>query len=229
MTMEMRSGPGFFEGDVTLMVNRRQARHAMLVDGFRHAISDSTVLLLGAEDGGWCYTFAAAGALQVVGVERDAELVEKFLTLPDIGLRERIDLRHAEPLDELEAEALMEQRYDIVAMFDFLEDRRDIIELFELVARLKPQLVLVDGLFDTSGEAVFALDKHRRSVAKRKRSTLIPSRGIAELAASEIGYDLDWLDWNNLSDDARMGLSDYYQQGRRCRGSYVLTPSHPAE
>ena len=54
---------GFLDSEVNMMANRVQVRHAMLVDVFRHIIADATVMLLGAEDGRWCYTFAATGAL----------------------------------------------------------------------------------------------------------------------------------------------------------------------
>ena len=57
---------GFMDDGLTMMANRTQARHALLVDAFRHAIADSTVMLVGAEDGAWCYALAAAGAKNLI-------------------------------------------------------------------------------------------------------------------------------------------------------------------
>jgi|GEM_PF-5233549 len=46
----MENGVAEFMGDGPMMMAKRtQARHALLVDAFRHAIADSMVMLVGAE------------------------------------------------------------------------------------------------------------------------------------------------------------------------------------
>ncbi|SLN19052.1 Methyltransferase domain protein [Roseovarius gaetbuli] len=147
----MENGVAGFMGDgLTMMANRTQARHALLVDAFRHAIADSTVMLIGAEDGAWCYALAAAGGLQVVGIEKNADQVERFMRLPDVGLRERIDMRCADPLEELRSEVDAGRQYDVVILFDMLDSVTDLYELFGLLGELGPHLVIVDGLFGQS-------------------------------------------------------------------------------
>ncbi|SLN19032.1 hypothetical protein ROG8370_00630 [Roseovarius gaetbuli] len=39
-----------------------------------------------------------------------------------------------------------------------------------------------------------------------------------------MGFDLDWIDWNLLDDDVRLGLSDYYSEGPTLRASFTLMP-----
>jgi hypothetical protein len=216
---------GFLDSDVNLMANRVQARHAMLVDVFRHIIADSTVMLLGAEDGRWCYTFAAAGALQVVGVEPSFDLVARFSRLPDVGMRERIEMRHASPIEELHEDAEAGRTYDVVVLFDVLENISDLYELLHHVAAVSPRLVVIDGLFAVTDEAIFMIERHRGPVQDGvKQQRLIPSRGAITRAAEDIGFAVDWVDWRQIPEDSRMGLSDYYQSGAQKRFSLVLTP-----
>lgn len=225
MSYHQHAPGGFLDSDVNMMANRIQARHAMLVDMFRHVIADATVMLLGAEDGRWCYTFAAAGALQVVGVERSQDLVDRFSRLPDVGLRERIEMRHANPVDELQEDVKAGRTYDVVALFDVLDNVQDLHEVLHHIASLKPRLVIVDGLFAVTDDPVFVIERHRgpvRGGAKRQR--LIPSRGAIALAAEDAGFDLDWLEWSQIPEEARLGLSDYYQSGSQRRFSLTLMP-----
>lgn len=216
---------GFLDSDVNMMANRIQARHAILVDMFRHVIADATVMLLGAEDGRWCYTFAAAGALQVVGVERSQDLVDRFKCSPDVGLRERIQMRHANPIEALQADAAAGRTYDVVAMFDILENVHDLHEVLTQTASLKPRLVVVDGLFAVTDDPVLVIERHRGPVhGGTKRQRLIPSRGAIALAAEDAGFDLDWRDWSQIPKEARLGLSDYFQSGSQRRFSLTLIP-----
>ncbi|MRU16693.1 class I SAM-dependent methyltransferase [Roseovarius sp. A21] len=217
---------GFLDSEVNLMANRVQARHAMLVDVFRHIIADSTVMLLGAEDGRWCYTFAAAGALQVVGVESSFDLVERFSRLPDVGMRERIEMRYATPVEELYKDAEAGRTYDVVVLFDVLENVSDLYELLHHIAAVSPRLVVIDGLFAVTEEAVLMIERHRGPVHDGvKQQRLIPSRGAITLAAEDTGFAVDWVDWRQIPEDSRLGLSDYYQSGAQRRFSLILTPN----
>ncbi len=221
----MENGVAGFMGDgLTMMANRTQARHALLVDAFRHAIADSTVMLIGAEDGAWCYALAAAGGLQVVGIEKNADQVERFMRLPDVGLRERIDMRCADPLEELRSEVEAGRQYDVVILFDMLDSVTDLYELFGLLGELGPHLVIVDGLFGQSEEPIFTIERPREALLGQGRPYLLPSRGAVAMVAYDMGFDLDWIDWNLLDDDVRLGLSDYYSEGPTLRASFTLMP-----
>jgi hypothetical protein len=221
----MENGVAGFMGDgPTMMANRTQARHALLVDAFRHAIADSTVMLVGAEDGAWCYALAAAGGLQVVGIEKNANQVERFMRLPDVGLRERIDMRCADPLAELRSEVKAGRQYDVIVLFDVLNGITDLYEFFSLLVELRPRLVIADGVFGCSEDPVFTIERPREALAGLGRPYLLPSRGAVAMVAYDMGFDLDWIDWNVLDDDVRLGLSDYYAEGAKVRASFTLMP-----
>ncbi|MGX0976114.1 hypothetical protein ACSSVY_001828 [Roseovarius sp. MBR-51] len=209
-------------------INRAQARHAMLIDAFRHAIADSTVMLVGAGDGAWCYALAAAGGLQVVGIETDAGLVERFGRLPDVGLRERIDLRCADPIEEIRSEVRAGRQYDVIILFDLLEHGADLHDLFGLIRELEPRLVVVDGWFVASEDPILWIERSREVLAGRARPTRVPSQGAAAMVAFDSGFDLDWIDWTVLDPDVRQGLEDYYATGPKLRASFTLTPEQTA-
>lgn len=225
MSYHQHRPAGFLDSDVNLMANRIQARHAMLVDMFRHVIADSTVLLLGAEDGRWCYTFAAAGALHVVGVEESNDMVSRFLRLPDIGLGERIEMREANPIETLATDAEEGRTYDIVVLFDVIDRLGNLHALLRALKVVKPRLVIIDGLFAMTGDAVFVMENHRGPVPEScVNPRLIPSRGAIAKAARETGFEMDWIDWSRVPEENRLGLSDYYQSGPQCRQSLTLMP-----
>lgn len=215
-------------GDATGGFNRAQARHALLVDAYRHAIADSTVMLVGAGDGAWCYALAAAGALQVVGIEAEAALVERFGRLPDVGLRERIDLRCADPVEEIRSEVRAGRQYDVVILLDLLELVADLHDLFGLIRELDPRLVVVDGRFVDTEEPILWIDRTREAVAGRARPALVPGRGAVAMVAYDTGFDLDWIDWSQLDPEVRQGLEDSYIAGPGMRASFTLTPEHIA-
>lgn len=224
MTVMENTGASFIGDGLTMMANRTQARHALLIDAYRHAIADSTVMLLGAEDGVWCYAIAAAGGLQVVGIENNADQVERFMRLPDVGLRERIDMRCADPLEELRSEIKAGRQYDVIILFDMLDGVTDLYEFVGLLADLGPRLVIVDGQFGRSEEPVFTIERPHASLAGVGRPYLLPSRGAVAMVAYDMGFDLDWIDWTALDEDVRLGLDDYYAQGDKIRASFTLTP-----
>lgn len=163
--------PGTVEVTLRQRANRRQARYGMLFDCFRHVITDSSVLYLGAGDGRWCADLAQAGALQVVGVEAQDELIARSDGLPSIGARERVEMRRAAPLDFLQTAADMDKRFDLVVLMDVLRDVSDLHEVFEDIARLRPRMVMGDGVLATSAEPLLRLEPRRAAGARPARRT----------------------------------------------------------
>ena len=213
-----------------MMVSRMHARHGVLLDAYRHVIADSTVLHLGAEDGRWCYAFASAGALQVVGVEKSAEQVSKFTRYPDIGLRERIDLRCADPMEELSAEVRAERRYDVVAMFDLLENVADLFLLFSYIRALGPRLVILDGVFLISEDPVLRIVSQPVPSGEGGgplRPRAVPGPRALEIIAEALDFDLEWIDWTQVAEDGRIGLADYFATHGEKRASCTLIPRDP--
>ncbi|MBY5989352.1 class I SAM-dependent methyltransferase [Roseovarius atlanticus] len=214
--------PGTVEVTLRQRANRRQARYGMLFDCFRHVITDSSVLYLGAGDGRWCADLAQAGALQVVGVEAQDELIARFDGLPSIGARERVEMRRAAPLDFLQTAADMDKRFDLVVLMDVLRDVSDLHEVFEDIARLRPRMVMGDGVLATSAEPLLRLEPRRAAGATARAPHMIPSRGAITQAATANGFEVDWTDWTQLPPSLREGLSDYYRSGPIARASFTL-------
>lgn len=202
--------------------NRRQARYGMMFDCFRHVITDSSVLYLGAGDGKWCADLAQAGALQVVGVEAQREMIDKFDDLPAIGARERVELRHAAPLDYLQTAADMGKRFELVVLMDVLRDVSDLHGIFADIATLRPRMVMGDGVVANSEEPVLRLEPRRATGGTARPPHMIPSRGAISQAATAAGFEVDWTDWTQLPPFLREGLSDYYRDGPVARASFTL-------
>lgn len=202
--------------------NRRQARYGMMFDCFRHVITDSSVLYLGAGNGKWCADLAQAGALQVVGVEAQREMIDKFDDLPAIGARERVELRHAAPLDYLQTAADMGKRFELVVLMDVLRDVSDLHGIFADIATLRPRMVMGDGVVANSEEPVLRLEPRRATGGTARPPHMIPSRGAISQAATAAGFEVDWTDWTQLPPVLREGLSDYYRDGPVARASFTL-------
>lgn len=208
-------------------VNRMHARHAMLVDAHRHVISDANVLQLGAGDGRWCFAFAAAGALQVVGIEEDAKLVERFSVYPDVGMRERIELRCANPIKELVAEIAAKRRYEVVALFDLLTDVADLYHLFDLIKQLNPHMIILDGLFVISDAPILELvssDTPDGALDGKRRPRAVPSHCALDIIADALEFELEWIDWNAVPEGGRSGVPDYYTTKGQKRASCTMVP-----
>lgn len=224
MEMSVPSGPHkpTVDDSVAHRANRAQARHGMLVDCFRHVIADMSVLCLGAGDGAWCGELAKAGALQVVGVEAQASLIDKFHRVPMLGARERIEMRQADPVQFLQEQATAGARFDVVMMLDVLRDTAAIHQVFADLADLGPIMVLGDDLMARTDEPVLRLEARRGPMDSRAAPHLIPSRGAITQSAKAAGFDVDWTDWTQVPEDMRSGLSDYYRTGPVGRASFTL-------
>jgi len=227
MTDSFDPGKGFDPNDKFVAVNRMHARHAMLIDSHRHIISNANVLHLGAQDGRWCYAFAAAGALQVVGVEEDPDLVEQFSRYPDVGMRERIDLRCANPIRELVAEINAERRYEVVALFDLLENVADLYHLFDLIRQLGPRIIILDGIFVISNTPILQLvndDTPDGAMDGQRRPRAVPSHCALDILADALDYELEWTDWSQVPEEGRSGIRDYYTTKGQVRASCTMIP-----
>lgn len=227
-------GPDDFGDEVGKFasVSRMHARHAMLIDAHRHVISDANVLQLGAGDGSWCFAFAAAGASQVIGIEEDASLVERFSDYPDVGMRERIELRCAKPLKALVAEINAGRQYEVVALFDLLSNVADLYHLFYLIQQLQPNMIILDGLFVIADSPILELvssDTPDGALDGQRRPRAVPSQCALDIIADALDYELEWVDWNSVPEDGRSGVPDYFTTKGRKRASCTMVPRGLAE
>lgn len=185
--------------DAGPMVNRLRMRHKILVDPHRDAFVGASVLVLGAGDGRWCYSIAAAGARRVIGVDESADLVARFARYPDIGLADVIEMRCACPCEAVMGPG---EEIDIILMMDVLEHCEAPEALLDGVVALSPDLVILD--------AVLGADH----LAKPDVAALVEHRG----------FDLTWHNWGAVAPCDRRGLDDYYRVSGRRRMSGHFAP-----
>lgn len=204
--------------------SRHQARHAMILDCFRHMIADTTVLCLGAGDGQWCRDLAMAGALHVLGVEESPALVEAFKRSAGIGAAERIEMVAATPQDKLAELAEAGRQIDVVLGFDLFENTGDLSRIFMHLMQLRPRIVFSDGLITPSEDPVLRLQRVRTKAQVGAQMRLIPSPPAIEMVARFTGFEVDWTDWSQIPETARAGLGDYYRSGPVVRSSFTMIP-----
>lgn len=204
--------------------SRHQARHAMILDCFRHMIADSTVLCLGAGDGQWCRDLAMAGALHVLGVEESPALVEAFKRTAGIGAAERIEMIAAMPHSKLAELAEAGRQIDVILAFDLFENTGDLAGIFTHLMQLRPRVVFADGLITPAEDPVLRLQRVRTKAQVGAQMRLIPSPEAIEMVARYTGFEVDWTDWEQIPEAARSGLGDYYRSGPVVRSSFTMIP-----
>lgn len=205
--------------------SRHNARHAMILDSFRHLIADSTVLCLGAGDGQWCRDIAMAGALQVVGVENSISLVNAFQQSAGLGADERVEMLAEQPVKALQVMAEQGRQFDVIVAFDLFQESADLTGIFSDLADLQPRIVFADGLIARMEEPALRLQSLRNDSDGYAHLRLVPSRSAIGMVADAVGFDVDWTDWNVLPEAARTGLADYFRHGPVARSSFTMLPS----
>lgn len=204
--------------------SRHQARHAMILDCFRHMIADSTVLCLGAGEGQWCRDLAMAGALHVFGVEESPAMVEAFKRSAGIGAAERIEMAVGAPHEKLAELAEAGRQIDVVLGFDLFENTGDLARIFTHLMQLRPRVVFSDGLITPADDPVLRLQRIRTKAQVGAQMRLIPSPTAIEMVAKFTGFEVDWTDWEQIPESARSGLGDYYRSGPVVRSSFTMIP-----
>lgn len=212
-------------------VPRLNRRHSFLIEPFVDEIKGAKVLDLASHDGRWCYAFAGAGAERVVGIEARQELVEKLANYPDAALRDKIEMRVGDLYKGIDAEVEKGETYDVIGVFGILYHLMDHFRLFQALRDLKPKLVIVDSEFMLRPAALIWLVKERtdnilnaapqydgQEVAVKG----IPSFSAMNLMAESLNYDIEWLDWDAVPKEDRLGVADYYRPERMRRATCAL-------
>jgi len=214
-------------------VARMNMRHRHLIDLFSEEIKGSRVFDIAAHDGRWSYAFAGAGAKQVVGVEARQHLIDSFADYPDAKLRDKVDLRCNDLFDEMDSEVKNGETYDVVAVFGIFYHIMDHFRLLKLATDLKPKLIILDSEFmDLPGPVIqMSREKTEKNLnaAPQIESQKVavvgyPSFKAMELMADVLDHEIDWVDWNLLDENARLGVNDYYRKTGMRRGTCALWP-----
>jgi hypothetical protein len=215
--------------------DRLNTRHRFLVEPFMSDIREARVLDLASHDGRWPYAYATAGAREVIGIEGRRELIDEFANYPEGRERDRVRLIHGDINVEVPKLANAGERFDIVCVLGIFYHITTHYELLSQIRKLRPKLIIIDSEFMNTK------DKHIKLILEdpsKRMNTLaafdgqektvkgVPTRGAMEMMAANLGYSLEWLDWNRLPGRYRQGVQDYYREGPKTRATCVLRPAH---
>jgi tRNA (mo5U34)-methyltransferase len=195
------------------MVNRHEQRRRYFFEPLlalaEGSLRGRRVLDLGCNAGFWSLAAIEAQADFVLGVDakptylEQAELVFAAKGIDPVRYR----FEQGNVLEHDFAEG-----FDVVLCLGLLDHIAKPVALFELIARLAPQLLVIDTEISRSRASVFEVDSlYRRENAVEHETVLIPSRlAVLELAA-QFGFEAVALP-HNIEDYA--GMDDYLHQRR---------------
>jgi len=195
------------------MVNRHEQRRRYFFEALLRltggSLNGRRVLDLGCNSGFWSLAAIEAQADFVLGVDAKQMYVEQAeLVFAAKGVD---PARYSFEQGNVLAHEFGEG-FDVVLCLGLLDHIAKPVELFELIARIAPQIVVIDTEISRSRTSIFEVDSlYNRENAVEYETVLIPSRlAVIELAA-QFGFEAVALP-HNFSDYA--GMRDYLHQRR---------------
>ncbi len=214
-------------------IARLNQRRNFLIEPFRNEIKGARILDIAAHDGRWSYALAEAGAKEVHGIEPRTDLIADYASFPATEYKSNVRLEEGDLYDALPALAARGETYDIVALFGIYYHIMDHFFVLRQIRKLKPRLIVIDSEF-MKGEAPLIhmskerVDKHLNAVAQIEGQEVAikgtPSCVAMERMAEALMYRVHWLPWERLAENDRVGVSDYYREGKMIRRTCALTP-----
>jgi SAM-dependent methyltransferase len=195
------------------MVNRHEQRRRYFFEPLLALTGGSLegrrVLDLGCNSGFWSLAAVEAQAEFVLGVDAKQMYVEQAELVFEAKGIDRARYRFEQ--GNVLAHDFTE-RFDVVLCLGLLDHVAKPVELFELIARIAPQLVVIDTEISRARTSIFELDSlYNRENAVEHETVLIPSRlAVVELAA-QFGFATVALP-HDMDDYA--GMDDYLHQRR---------------
>lgn len=225
-----------YAGHAPASINRLDTRRRFIVSPFETEIRGKRVLDLASHDGRWSYALASAGASEVVGIEGRPELIEQFAGFPDDEIRSRVRFVEGDLFEELERLCVAGARFDVVAVFGIFYHVMDHYRLLRLIARLQPELVIIDSEWMIhDGPMIRVVLEDTRKILNAIPSETdrimapkgVPSRKALEIMATTLGYRTEWVDWEKLPQGERTKLPDYFRTPPSVnrRGTCALRPA----
>jgi SAM-dependent methyltransferase len=221
-----------FEGGVSTpsfnraMVNRHEQRRRYFFEPLLRLTGGSLqgrrVLDLGCNAGFWSLAAIEAQADFVLGIDAKQMYLEQAELVFDAkGIdpaRYRFEQGNVLAHD-------FSERFDVVLCLGLLDHIAKPVELFELIARIAPQLVVIDTEISRSRASIFEVDSlYHRENAVEYETVLVPSRlAVLELAA-QFGFEAVALPHDM---DDYSGMDDYLHQRRLafiCSKDLALDP-----
>lgn len=203
------STPSFNQATVNRHEQRRRYFFEPLLQLAGGSLRGRRVLDLGCNAGFWSLAAAEAQADFVLGVDAKPMYVEQAeLVFAAKGIeRDRYRFEQGNVLRHEFAE-----HFDVVLCLGLLDHLAKPVELFELIAGLAPQLVVIDTEISRSRMSVFEVDTlYNRENVVEYETVLIPSRLALVELAQQFGFEAVALP-HNMSDYA--GMRDYLHQRR---------------
>jgi tRNA (mo5U34)-methyltransferase len=203
------STPSFDRGMVNRHEQRRRYFFEPLLELAGGSLRGRRVLDLGCNSGFWSLAAVEAEADFVLGIDAKPMYVEQAeLVFAAKGIdpaRYRFEQGNV-----LEHE--LSERFDVVLCLGLLDHVAKPVELFELIAGVGPQIVVIDTEISRARESIFEVDKlYNRENAVEYETVLIPSRLALVELAQQFGFEVVALP-HNMSDYA--GMRDYLHQRR---------------
>jgi SAM-dependent methyltransferase len=215
------STPSFNRATVNRHEQRRRYFFEPLLDLAGGSLSGRRVLDLGCNSGFWSLAAVEAQADFVLGIDAEPMYLEQAeLVFAAKGVEQsRYRFEQGNALEHEFSEG-----FDVVLCLGLLDHVAKPVELFELIAGLRPQVVVIDTEISRARESIFEVDTlYNRESAVEYEMILIPSRlAVLELAA-QFGFEAVALP-HNMSDYA--GMDDYLHQRRL---AFVCTKDVPLD
>jgi SAM-dependent methyltransferase len=195
------------------MANRHEQRRRYFFEPLLElaggSLRGSRVLDLGCNAGFWSLAAVEAQAEFVLGIDAQPTYLEQaelvFAAKGVDAARYRFEQGNVLTYDFSEG-------FDVVLCLGLLDHVAKPVELFELIARIAPRLLVIDTEISRSRASIFEVDSlYRRENAVEHETVLIPSRlAVLELAA-QFGFEAVALP-HKIDDYA--GMDDYLHQRR---------------
>jgi tRNA (mo5U34)-methyltransferase len=203
------STPSFNHATVNRHEQRRRYFFEPLLQLTGGSLQGRRVLDLGCNAGFWSLAAIDAQADFVLGVDAKQMYVEQAELVFEAKSVERARYRFEQ--GNVLAHDFSE-RFNVVLCLGLLDHIAKPVELFELLAGIAPQLVVIDTEISRSRASVFEVDSlYHRENAVEYETVLVPSRlAVLELAA-QFGFEAVALP-HNMDDYA--GMDDYLHQRR---------------
>jgi SAM-dependent methyltransferase len=203
------STPSFNHATVNRQEQRRRYFFEPLLQLTGGSLRGRRVLDLGCNAGFWSLAAVEAQADFVLGVDAKQMYLEQAELVFDAkGIdpaRYRFEQGNVLAHDFSEG-------FDVVFCLGLLDHVAKPVELFELIAAIAPQLLVIDTEISRSRASIFEVDSlYHRENAVEYETVLVPSRlAVLELAA-QFGFEAVALP-HNMDDYA--GMDDYLHQRR---------------
>jgi hypothetical protein len=213
-------------------VRRLNLRRRFLIDDFPE-IKGANVLDLAAHDGRWSYALAEAGARSVLGVEGRKELADQYASFPESEFKSSVNIEVGDIYDVLRRLVAEGRSFDIVTVFGIYYHVMDHYGLLVLIRKLSPNLVIIDSEFRTEKRRMIFLlledpSKHLNALeaypSQEKVVKGVPTRPALELMAKTLDYEVKWSDWDAIDVEQRIGVKDYFREGKLRRFTCALRP-----